>query len=121
MFYEFPSMPGHDPEMPEHGGSPAVRLAQDSLILDFGGDKFVEIPFRAIRRKSIVLRPGCDTELNSVTIEILAAHMSVDGDSRAASEVLVQPHPVSVEEATQHQKYRYGGAVVTVNPSDRIA
>lgn len=84
-FTEFPSMPPQDPNTPEEDGFPYVRVADDSVILDFGGDKIVELPFRTILKNSMVIKPGNDTMVNLFTLTLITSGISVD-DSNAHNE-----------------------------------
>lgn len=93
---EFPSMPPYEPCTPEQDGFPYVRVAEDKLILDFGGDHFAEIPFKAILKGSILIRPGDNNVVNRFQVTFLTSGISVDDDSRGIAEIMVQDDPTSV-------------------------
>ena len=83
MSIGFPSMPEYDPATPEDGLA-NVCFTADGMDLALAGGVSVHVPNTTIARDSIVITPGSDTDVNRVTLTLLASEVDVDDDAPVA-------------------------------------
>lgn len=84
-------MPPHEPSTPDTDGFANIRFTPEGMTLELADGRVEHIPSRTIHKGSMVIKPGSDTQVNIVQLELLAGEVEVQSGSYPAEFRIEEP------------------------------
>lgn len=99
MSYVYPPRPAYEPSGPYLDGMGVdATFTADSLVLTMADGNEAIIPYRNIKKHSIKVQRGSDSDLNQLTITLFGGQFTFTDDSPAEGWIeIVAPKKVTVE------------------------